>query len=182
MNAMASQTTGTSIVDSTVYSLFSHCPLWRKFTGHVPIEFPPQRASNAEHGSIWWRHSEVFAGESVGRRSIYGGGTWQFKHKDMDIIRSVFWHFSSCRTCDKMLSIEWIKYKSDSYEGLCMMIYEDGNMRNKELSEQALLCIDIKRSAINCNMGFRIVRRLQKINAANICTCGLDWEWSDMHR
>ena len=58
MNVMASQTTGVSIVYSTVCSGVDkkhikaprHWPLWGEFTGDG--EFPAQRASNAENVSI----------------------------------------------------------------------------------------------------------------------------------
>ena len=55
-----SQITSLIIVHSTVYSgayqrkikAPRHWPLCGEFTG----EFSPQMASNAENGSIWWRH------------------------------------------------------------------------------------------------------------------------------
>ena len=67
MTAMASQNTSLTIVYSTVYSGADQ----RKHqtpklcvtglcAGNSPVtsEFPAQRASNAENGSIWWRHRE----------------------------------------------------------------------------------------------------------------------------
>ena len=62
MRAVASQITDESIVCSTVRSGADkkhikaprHCSLW----------FPPQRVSNAENVSIWWRHHE----ETIGHR------------------------------------------------------------------------------------------------------------------
>ena len=64
MSAMASQITSVSMVFSTVCS----GPDQRKHQssaslafvqGMVTGEFPSQRASNAEYGSIWWRHHVV---------------------------------------------------------------------------------------------------------------------------
>ena len=43
ISTMASQITSPAVVYSTVYS-------------SVTGEFSAQRASNAENGSIWWRH------------------------------------------------------------------------------------------------------------------------------
>ena len=36
-----------------------HWPLCGEFTGTG--EFPAQKASNAENGSIWWRHHDQFS-------------------------------------------------------------------------------------------------------------------------
>ena len=55
MGAVASQITSITIVYSTVYleaDQRKHQPLGGEFTA----EFPAQMASNAENGSIWWRH------------------------------------------------------------------------------------------------------------------------------
>ena len=62
MTTMASQITSLTVVYSIVYSDADkknikaprHWPLCGEFTGTG--EFPVQRASNAENGSIWWRH------------------------------------------------------------------------------------------------------------------------------
>ena len=65
MSAMASQINSVMIVFSTVYSGAAQrkhqssalLPLWGEIT--VTGEFPAQRASNAENGSIWWRHQDT---------------------------------------------------------------------------------------------------------------------------
>ena len=64
MTTMASQITSLVVVYSTVYAgsdqrrhQSSAWPLRREFTGTG--EFPAQRASNAEHVSIWWRHHGI---------------------------------------------------------------------------------------------------------------------------
>ena len=62
MGAITYQITSLTVVYSTVYSSTDqrnikarrHWPLWGEFTGDWSI--PPQRASNAENVSIWWRH------------------------------------------------------------------------------------------------------------------------------
>ena len=62
MGTVASQITSLTIVYSTVYSVqikennkaLRHWPLCGDFTG--AREFHAQMASNAENGSIWWRH------------------------------------------------------------------------------------------------------------------------------
>ena len=62
MSPMASQITSFTIVYSTVYSgadqrkhqSSTSLPLWGEFTDDQWI--PPQRASDAENVSIWWRH------------------------------------------------------------------------------------------------------------------------------
>ena len=64
MTTVASQITSFTVVYSIVYSgayqrkikAPRNWPLWGEFTGTG--EFPAQRASNAENGSIWWRHHE----------------------------------------------------------------------------------------------------------------------------
>ena len=63
MGAMAFQITGVSIVYSTVCSGADQRKHQRSaslaFVRGIhrwPFEFPPQRASNAENVSIWWRH------------------------------------------------------------------------------------------------------------------------------
>ena len=63
MSAMASQITNLTTVCSTVY-LGANQRKHQSFAslafvrGNSPVtsEFPAQRASNAENGSIWWRH------------------------------------------------------------------------------------------------------------------------------
>ena len=66
MSAMASQTTGISILYSTVCSggdkNTSKLCVTGLFEGNSPLtgEFPAQRASNAENVSIWWRHPAQF--------------------------------------------------------------------------------------------------------------------------
>ena len=65
MTTVASQITSLKVVYSTVYSDADqrkrqtprHWPLCGEFTGTG--EFPTQRASNAENGSIRWRHLEA---------------------------------------------------------------------------------------------------------------------------
>ena len=62
MGAIATQITSLTVVHSIVYSDADqrnikaprHWPLCGEFTGTG--EFPAQRASYAENGSIWWRH------------------------------------------------------------------------------------------------------------------------------
>ena len=63
MDMMASQITSLMIVYSTVYSRrrskkTSKLRVTGLCAGNSPVtgEFPAQRASNAENGSIWWRH------------------------------------------------------------------------------------------------------------------------------
>ena len=63
MSAMASQITSLAIVYSTFYSRrrskkTSNPRVTGLCEGNSPVtgEFPTQRASNAENGSIWWRH------------------------------------------------------------------------------------------------------------------------------
>ena len=62
MSAMVSLITGVSIVYSIVRSGAEQAnikaprdwPLWEESIG----DFPAQRSSNAENGSVWWRHHE----------------------------------------------------------------------------------------------------------------------------
>ena len=58
MTTVASQITSLTVVYSTVYSSLDQS----KRVENLPVtgEFPAQRASNAENGSIWWRHHENF--------------------------------------------------------------------------------------------------------------------------
>ena len=62
MGVMASQITSLTIVYSTVYSDADKITSKLRVTGlcagnsPVTVEFPAQRASNAENVSIWWRH------------------------------------------------------------------------------------------------------------------------------
>ena len=65
MSAMASQITGPVIVYSAVYSRrrlnkTSKLRVTVLCAGNSPVtdEFPPQKASNMENASIWWRHHE----------------------------------------------------------------------------------------------------------------------------
>ena len=65
---VASQITSLTIVYSTVYSGADHrkhpCSASLAFSeGSLPVngEFLPQKASNAENVSIWWRHYGVIA-------------------------------------------------------------------------------------------------------------------------
>ena len=60
---MASQITSLTIVYSTIYSRRRSKKTWKLCVtgicvGNSPVtdEFPAQRASNPENGSIWWRH------------------------------------------------------------------------------------------------------------------------------
>ena len=66
MSVMASQITSLTIVNSSVYSRRKSktTPMVRitgLCEGNSPVtgEFPVQRASNAEHASIWWRHHDM---------------------------------------------------------------------------------------------------------------------------
>ena len=67
MSTMTSQTTGISIVYSTVFSAYSRPKKISELCvtglceGNSPVtgEFPAQRASIAENVSIWWRHHDV---------------------------------------------------------------------------------------------------------------------------
>ena len=56
MGVMASQITVVSIVYSTV--CWSKLRVTGLCDGNSPVtgEFPSQKASDAENGSIWWRH------------------------------------------------------------------------------------------------------------------------------
>ena len=63
---MASKITSVTIVYSTVYSWRRSEKAWKlrvtgRFKGNSPvtIEFPAQRASNAENVSISWRHHAI---------------------------------------------------------------------------------------------------------------------------
>ena len=42
--------------------------------GNSPVtdEFPAQRASNAENGSIWWRHHEVSRNKLMWKENLSG--------------------------------------------------------------------------------------------------------------
>ena len=67
MGAMASQTTGLTIVYWIIQAQIKenikgpcHWPLCREFTGDRWI--PAQMASNEENVSIWWRHHEITKG------------------------------------------------------------------------------------------------------------------------
>ena len=66
MDTMASQITSFTIVYSTVYSGTDKenikAPLhWPFCEGNSPVtgEFPTQKASKAENGSIWLRHHAI---------------------------------------------------------------------------------------------------------------------------
>ena len=67
MGAVASQITGLTIVHSTKKT--SSLRVTGLCAGNSPEtgEFPPQKTSNAENDSIWWRHYG-FCMESLGRR------------------------------------------------------------------------------------------------------------------
>ena len=75
MSTVVSQITSLPVVYLIVYSGANqrkikaprHWPLCGEFTGTG--EFPAQRASNAENGSIWWRH-RVLPCNSAWRVSI----------------------------------------------------------------------------------------------------------------
>ena len=63
ITTMASQITSLTIINSTVYSGTdeSKTPKFRvtglcERNSPVTVEFPAQRANNAENVSIWWRH------------------------------------------------------------------------------------------------------------------------------
>ena len=59
MGAMTPQTTGISIINSTVFSgadKKTHQSSACEGNSPVTREFPAQRASNAENVFVWWRH------------------------------------------------------------------------------------------------------------------------------
>ena len=79
MTAMASQTTGVSMVCSTACSgtdqrKHQSSASLAFVMGNSPAtgEFPSQRASNAENVSIWWRHHDlIFFATSKQSRELY---------------------------------------------------------------------------------------------------------------
>ena len=88
MGTMASQMTSLTIVYSTAYSDADQRK-HQKFrvtglcAGNSPVtgEFPAQMASNAENGSIWWRHHgilQIFSHQSgfMTRRDNCGHIVW----------------------------------------------------------------------------------------------------------
>ena len=70
MGTMESQITSLTIVYSTVWSGAEKTSKHRVTdlcVGNSPVtgEFPAQMASNAENGSIWWRHHDVASSANV---------------------------------------------------------------------------------------------------------------------
>ena len=74
MSAMACQTTGASIVYSTIcwgIDQSSASLAFVRDTHWWPTEFPPPRVSSAENASIWWRHHAILMKTCLGCYIIF---------------------------------------------------------------------------------------------------------------
>ena len=84
MSVIASQITSLAIVYSTVYlkhrsKKTSKLRVTGLCAGKSPVtgEFPAQRASDAENGSIWWRHHEQSWNVYIGWDVLQAGVKWR---------------------------------------------------------------------------------------------------------
>ena len=78
-------------------------PSCREFPGDRWIEFPTQRASNADNVSIWWRHHEM-AMKGSNSRTITNTNVkkWslRLRHHDYNISQKIHFYDSCVKICN----------------------------------------------------------------------------------